>query len=109
MITGNEVFQLASDKGYNLRYSLTDIDQYVAENDKVDYYLFELSLIQKWLRDEHKIDTNPITCWTLNQPGLWYFPNCSTNGENISTGFQAMKYEQALLEGISEALKLIQS
>lgn len=64
--------------------------------------LCELTLIQKWLREEHKIhialNMDIDGKFSFNTEGLsWY----------DSTFKGQYSYEEALLNGISEALKLI--
>lgn len=101
-----EVFQLAQEKGYKRRYNYTNYNPPNAEYSTWDEntQLLELTLIQKWLRDEKKILVEP----------LFNLENCNSflcvvyqnnRGKELDDTFAT--YEQALLEGIAEALKLI--
>ena len=116
-----EVFQLAQDKGY--RNYLSDIfaEQYTAGTRNEGYSdleieaevkevenLLELTLIQKWLRGEHKIGVHLDLqfngygyCWLLYDLSLKQDRTITFSKIYFNT------YEQALLEGITEALKLI--
>lgn len=102
-MTYKEVFQLAQDKGYS-ELSYPDFEGYKYENN----ILLELTLIQKWLRDEHKTEV-------VIFPMQFLPKNYSVEIGNTLTGLQTShdlkhfnSYEDALLQGISEALKLLQ-
>jgi hypothetical protein len=118
MTTYKEVFQLAQSKGYDsilctmaryggsatLPHNVTD-----AASE-----LCELTLIQKWLLTNHKIHI----CITVVPDNRWGWIHYYLNKiEKFEKGFELYEkdrnyeaihtYEQALLEGINEALKLI--
>lgn len=105
MITYKEVFQLAKDKGSKLRFYAPGLIEVDTENE--DNLLLELTLIQKWLRDEHKLYV------IVDFPNTLHFCRWSIEGESFYTDSRYAKnkdfatYEQALLEGIYQALKLI--
>jgi hypothetical protein len=114
MTTYKEVFQLAQDKGFfknvnnkSLFEEITEVQKSYVGKTKQICYLLQLTLIQKWLRDEYK-----IFCWVqLNGNSIrqHYIPLLMTNlNPNNTIEFSKYDtYEQALLEGISEGLKLI--
>jgi hypothetical protein len=115
-MTYKEVFQLAQDKGYKNYLSDIFSDQYTgtrnegygdleieAEVKEVEQFL-ELTLIQKWLREEKQIsvvveDHYSTMDWVARVRPVWALP--SENGRLCSS------YEQALLFGINEALNLL--
>lgn len=110
MINYKDVFQLAQDKGYKL-HDNRPIPQALSEETKQKIILLELTLIQKWLRDEHKIFLE------ISQQ-QYYAPNkivFSVNPAKLiaeqmritTVSPKAETYEEALLNGINEALKLI--
>jgi hypothetical protein len=149
MITYKEVFQLAQDKGYKLlkckhcgNIELNCLKDgfcqscYPYENattqwaNGIDTDLLILTLIQKWLRDEHKIDATAfpiakgIYGWSIDfqeamattySNDAEYCVDQILHSDNRQYSFpdlteqsaQKWSYEQALLEGIAEALKLI--
>lgn len=103
------VFQLAQDKGYKFYISFEWANQLAADNRETEL-LVELALIQKWLRDEHKLhvwvspDYNGYPTDVKELTYGWQIEDFAerTNGQG---GFDS--YEQALLVAIEEALKLI--
>lgn len=119
------VFQLAQDKGYGSLKVLTNYQNlfeseissiYQSEItpddlDKIvdaDYLLLELTLIQKWLRDKHKIDVVSLA-YTMSledqtKKYIWMIYKKSASTAN-KMFFDS--YEDALLNGIHEALKLL--
>lgn len=107
-MTYKEVFQLAQEKGYELNFvdaakmSLYEPLELILDTKNI--YLLELTLIQKWLRDEHNlsiiVEDHYSTCdWVVRVRPSWDMP--SENGRLRRT------YEEALLEGIAEALKIL--
>lgn len=64
-----------------------------------------LAHLQKWLREEHRIFVEVV----IMQPNAYAFTIYSTDeGEELASyKLYSDTYEQALLEGISEGLKLI--
>jgi hypothetical protein len=135
MTTYKEVFQLAQDKGYNpikktpftLRCCIDWMDIEVSAGrinadhlpkahdtaklileEKEELRLLELTLIQKWLRDEHRI--NIIVRYSPQIAQQWFttiISECYSNKPKLKDIWNFTTYEQALLEGINEALKLI--
>jgi hypothetical protein len=130
-MTYKEVFQLAQEKGCPLLrckhcqsielnslkdnyctscfpYEQTPTTKWAVS----DINLMILTLIQKWLRDEHKINVQPSYIFHREDEGLPPYnvgkiPNSYTSF--IATGEKLYfnTYEEALLQGINEALKLI--
>lgn len=120
------VFQLAQDKGYKLKYPqynleiydiylnaylavATDINFQTLEDARVNfeknnYYaeangFLELTIIQKWLRDEHNLDVLVMPV-KYTEYGYQIRPANSVRDKYKT-------YEEALLNGINESLKLI--
>lgn len=113
-----EVFQLAQDKGfirpYNFHnYAVTGSKDYTIADSAIS--LLWLTLIQRWLRDEHKIFVNVFPYDAEDFAKAVY----GVNIINIEWGMYKEchvekmlrtyppSYEEALLNGINEALKLI--
>ena len=123
------VFQLAQDKGYKIIHKRVFSTHY-SEDEIMLNVLLELTLIQKWLRDEHKIvatsfpiakdrygfsidfieamsdeysnDADFCVDQILhNDKKNYSFPDIDTMKGN------KWNYESALLEGIAAALLLI--
>ena len=64
------------------------------------------SLLQRWLREQHKINISMIN--GSNTINLYYYEINKTNKFPIKgDGSKNYTYEQALEEGLCEALKLI--
>jgi hypothetical protein len=125
MTTYKEVFQLAQSKGYDsilctmaryggsatLPHNVTD-----AASE-----LCELALIQKWLRDDKGIYVTTKHFHDILEGAgenemdihqtLWEWEVVDTNNDkdwiDFSSGEYHHTYEESLLEGINEALKLI--
>jgi hypothetical protein len=97
-MTYKEVFQLAQDKGYKGKH-IAFPSALISEDE---YCLIYLTLIQKWLRDKYMIfvsldlDRNNSYCFRIMKYNSLY-----------PTLFFGNTYEEALLNGINEALKLI--
>lgn len=114
-MTYNELFKLAQEKGYDKSIILFATGResvtYDYNESEIDG-LLSLALLQKWLRDEHRVDVNipisfydeKITWYNWKIDGFIIDRTTSSAGEKLY-GFDS--YEQALLEGINEALKLI--
>ena len=114
MTTYKEVFQLAQGRGYELNFvdtakmSLYEPLELII--DAKNIYLLELTLIQKWLRDEEELS---VYC-DIPVEIYWRYVVHGT-GKRAATytdsGYKEKKnfttYEEALLEGIAEALKLL--
>jgi hypothetical protein len=114
MATHKELFQLAQGRGYELNFvdaakmSLYEPLELII--DAKNIYLLELTLIQKWLRDELKISVLPIDFIKTHYGYKIIFQfGKSKPKEIIKCSFGSIweSYEAALLEGIAEALKLI--
>lgn len=105
MTTYKEVFQLAQEKGFELQFTNVDtFEQYFAAPE--EWELLELTLIQKWLRDEKKI---AVIVDLPSNGYYWILHDLSLEQDRMISyqkGYSA-SYEQALLEGINEALKLL--
>jgi hypothetical protein len=103
-----QVFELAETKGFELQYK----NWYgIVDNSDIIGYL-ELCLIQKWLREEHNIHvTVDYYCERYynaikkaekrEKPGQNYYKRVGNTEEGYET------YNEAHLEAIKEALKLI--
>lgn len=66
------------------------------------------SLLQRWLREQHKINISMIN--GSNTINLYYYEINKTNKFPIKgDGSKNYTYEQALEEGLYEALKLIKT
>lgn len=106
MTNYKEVFQLAQDKGYMLRQESTD-NGTILYNTEIEKYI-ELTLIQKWLRDEKGIDIEVKNQYTDPFQGKWYYATIFiVRSRTTPPTTQDTTYEQALLQGINEALKLL--
>lgn len=127
MTTYKEVFQLAQEKGYRISFAddvsdvgIIKVEDYLwGDEDEakqthsiqalLEISLIELTLIQKWLRDKH----NLAVLVTIPFDVFWRYVIDGINGNGYYTDsdYKDHKefdtYEQALLEGIYEALKLI--
>jgi hypothetical protein len=108
MIYYQEVFQLAKKKGYKCMFRT-----YV----RAEFILLELTLIQKWLRDEHNIVID-IDSYDVSddvervKDEMWHYSVSVTSPQSRATHNDFVKegyvtYEDGLLEGIYEALKLL--
>ena len=121
-----EVFQLAQEKGYKFYFEwdnpykrtykhLDDwkaIDQEIITSNPL-LVLAELTLIQKWLRDEHEIIVVPNTFdkgWLEAGKWCYQFSIADKTDSDENRWISAKEYptwEEALLEGITGALKLL--
>lgn len=111
------VFQLAQNKGYDsilamfARYGGDAALPHEITGNAMR--LCELTLIQKWLRDEHGVDIEIHNQYTNAKEGKWYYPALFSQqlnyqfGRKVLSTNQNTSYESALLNGINEALKLI--
>lgn len=108
MVTFNQIFQAAQIKGYKphivfIRKAWGDGSGSISHTELDSYSeLCELTLIQKWLRDEHYmyVSVSMYNVALVDKIG-WDRATAANGGSSLKT------YEQALLEGINEALKLI--
>lgn len=109
-----EIAKLAKEKGFVLK---TGINYYSdKENDmamsydlnNINHYPCETqSLLQRWLREKHNLDV--IVLPKLKDLGKFYGGYVDKNDQQInhSYGSNFKTYEEALEEGLYEALKLI--
>ena len=98
-----QIVKLAEEKGYNKFHP----DWF--ENNKInpDSWLLELFLIQKWLRDMHKLH---ITIWfnfLTNKYRMDEIMNLDTGEEKHSIEKEYSTFEETFEMGIFETLKLI--
>lgn len=103
--------KLAKEKGFNIftgkawikkeGQDLFFVPVYTGVTNGIDYHAPTQSLLQKWLREVHKIDVNVLP---YNKNKKYYevwVEKANTTWSNFST------YEEALELGLQEALKLI--
>jgi hypothetical protein len=97
-----EVFQLAKDKGYG-QYWTDDAYTHLADGELNVYQ--ELCCIQKWMRDEHKI---VLSVASMNPYFQWFLQDHEKETEHsyLKSGSEST-YEEALLQGVLEGLKLL--
>jgi predicted transcriptional regulator len=107
-ITYKDVFRLAVSNGYSMFFDdLLEHVAYVTARTGV----IELSLIQKWLRDTHEIYVqvtpyNGCSIYGRNfDTEIKWISVKNKTGEEESIKFST--YEQALTEGIYQAIKTI--
>lgn len=116
MTNYKEVFQLAESKGYELRvltnfyllfqsdistiYQKNFYSEDINENTNVEYLFLECCRLQKWLRAEHRIEV-----FISNFTGH-YKPYYGKLPALLNETFYGT-YEDALLNSVHEALKLI--
>lgn len=97
-----EIFQLAQDKGYTSEITWLSFPTLEM------YHLVELTLIQKWLRDKHKIIVDVSFDKGIGNTAPTFYCRIYKGTRDTAKDVpDAAAYEQALLEGIAEALKLI--
>lgn len=100
-----QLLQLAENKGYIHSEQILNENGFVgypSENEK----FIELCLIQKWLRDTHKIHVAVFPVLIANSQFNWSVQAANPyykKGE-VNT---SLTYESALLQGINAALQLI--
>jgi hypothetical protein len=114
-----EVFQLAQDKGCytysttlnkngsnnaSLDEELQEIESSYVGNTKELVQQMRIMIIQKWLREQHHID---LAIRLDYEAGKYFYDLDAPNWSPIISDELSDTYEQALLEGIAEALKLI--
>jgi hypothetical protein len=104
------IYEMAVKRGY-----LSPYDLMVTENGTTDLHpsetviLLELTLIQKWLREEHKIYFEIDARQSKNDSVIHRVAASRSIAGMVRriTTFESSVYEDALLNGINEALKLI--
>lgn len=105
-LVGFKVAKLAKEKGFNIRSEPYRYDS------KGELTLLEginaptQSLLQKWLREIHKIDIF-ITKVKNNYAPSVYSKNISKHAIGVTLFGKDKTYEEALEVGLQEALKLI--
>lgn len=80
----------------------------IIEHDRVDYYLSQptQSLLQKWLREVHNIDV--FVNYPYDDPEYAADVRIPFGKRKLLDGFTIFEtYEEALEEGLQEALKFI--
>lgn len=113
MTTYKDVMVLAEEKGYKLDFSVDLVNEDIQfyHNPETSRYI-DLCLMQQWLRDDHNIRIGIDICYGDGA----YSAKLHTIGANerhpSEFSFKSQcefhdTYEQALMEGINEALKLI--
>ncbi len=104
------VFQLAESKGYNPEFNVQlepkEIKSQFADHYPEECRYIDLCLIQKWLRDERKIIVQ-IELTVKAKPLYRAFVYPIETFKSSAKCEWIDNYEQALIEGINEALKLI--
>jgi len=130
-----ETAKLAKEKGF-LLHTIDTFYQYdgsislchyqstraleVQDKERVECYAPTQSLLQKWLREKHKIHIEPQYSWLLDDDKKikgdvvwWYYiysnyPHGGRRKTFSSEIGEPSTYEEALEEGLLEALKLIE-
>jgi hypothetical protein len=106
VISYKDVFQLAESKGYLLS------DYMLTENRTTDLHptaekaFIEMSLIQKWLRDTHKLIVWAKPYRDVYEWGL-FNGGTAINIYKVATEGYSDSIEEGILIGINEALQLI--
>lgn len=102
-----KTFELAQEKGYKCKFNWPWIDEHGKSHWDLDYFFLECCWCQKWLRDEHDIHV-------VVNPGFgyptWYIWRISVRDasyNDLVPEDSTEVYEEALAEGIKEALKLL--
>jgi hypothetical protein len=88
---------------------IKDILKYGKEKAKVKHVLYPAtsqSLLQRWLREEHRIFLNSITGYELDTRFQVYYEKDGIAYDDLFTDMFD-KYEDALEDGLYQALKLI--
>ena len=118
-LIGFKVAKLAAKKGFNIgptKNWYTRTGNFNSYSPKTPYWVVTQSLLQKWLRDKHKIQLclQPLYGGSKidgKQIGwLCYTPFQDEDFNNLqsaSISLSQYTYEEALEKGLQEALKLI--
>lgn len=104
-----EIVKLAKEKGFSNKVNNAEGIYYAEDilEDNKAYYLW-ICLVQKWLREEHKID-----CRVASNSLTYHFPMnaiLEEDGSQMCGPKILIRYnthEEALEAGLQEALKLI--
>ncbi len=103
-----KTLQLAKKRGFNLvQRIITVYDKDTPNESQSDEHGVTQSLLQKWLRDTHKLH---ITIFSSSQES-WMF-RITRPHQKLEEGLYGEDYnsfEEALEEGLQEGLKLIKS
>jgi len=71
------------------------------------YYKITQSLLQRWLREVHNIDVFPVACF-IGEPKYKYSYYILKANDDLDTdGCETETYEEALEQGLQEALTFI--
>ena len=104
----HEVAQLLYEKGYTIFKNLKDGDKLTCDVSRSKLIILPLSMnVVRWLREVQRIEVSPNYDY---ETGLWFFFYCSLDGSGEQAEISDKEYktyEEALDEGIKEALKLI--
>ena len=100
----NVIFKEAKEKGFQSEVLISYIGNNYFSNTtlKLLYY----TELQKWLREEHKIDLSVFSVRFTGHEDVSYY-SYSIKGVSPVKGYKFKNYEQALAKEIQEALKLI--
>lgn len=108
-----ELLGLAESKGFE-RYTVQEPLKFELEpGDTMEHYPgITLSFLQKWLREVHKIYVQPILIAQLSPHHGWgyeltYPIKSAKQWENTDESVTHSTYEEALTEGLTQALNLL--
>lgn len=113
-LVSQELYDLLKEKGYDMPDKQNECPSDMLINksgDYLGYVLPTLSLVQKWMREVHKIHVE-VTYQCFNVTSIYYtFIQSSTLGWIYEDGKikQFKSYESGLEEGLLIVLKLIES
>jgi len=108
-----ETAKLAKDKGYHIFVNYCyDINNHInSYSGKETYPLYlapSQSLLQKWLREDHKIDITIHRSFSMtNSYHYCIIVDCDYETEDQQSCTPGRSYEEVLEQGLLEALKLI--
>jgi hypothetical protein len=97
------IFNVAQQKGYKPFHSINRLLSKPLIYEKLLY--MELCLIQKWFRDDLKIEIIISKHFETSYPECWGYQINPIHGYRIFN--ECWTYEEALIEGIYQGLKLI--
>lgn len=102
-------FLLAQEKGYTgFRHNPnTNTNADALFWSEFNRILIELILVQKWLRDKHNLIVWIKPFQDVFEYGLYSKGDIQLTASQVTDGF-CDTYEEALLEGVHNALKLLQ-
>lgn len=111
-----KTLQLAVKRGFNLvQHIITVYNGDKPNEQQLDEFGVTQSLLQKWLRDKHKLHIdirfNNLTCLNYTNPFPYYFYYIyETTLEGITVRYEDTRFstfEEALEDALQEGLKLI--